>query len=316
MTRLDSARETAGRTRDTLAPYATTAKETAQHYADEAKQRLGPTLEALGPKVGAASAHARTGAAQAAQTARLQYVKHVAPQLEHAFSALPPHTQETTLKAVHRAQEAALAAKHSAAKAAEQARTAADQARSTVVPKVTVAVEGARSTIAPVAQEAQLRGAAALTALHGHVSADEISQLAAKNIKREQRNHWATGLAVAGTIAVGTGVIAWQWWRKQCSPEWLVEPPASQSPSNNDRKPEGEPRPGGSHASSAAGGDTLLNGSVPREQQGDNPGGNPGGNPGSNPGGHASGSTPKPNPAPGKPAPDDRPKPHDPRKPH
>ncbi|MFD7903853.1 DUF5324 family protein [Kitasatospora sp. NPDC059722] len=245
MTRLDSARETAARTRDTAA-----------HLADGAKQRLGPALDALGPK-----------ASQAAQSLRVQYDRHLAPQFGHAFANLPPDAQENALKAFHRAQEAALAARLSAARAA-------DQARSTVAPRVVQAVGDARAAVVPVAQEAQARGAAALTALQGHVSSAEISDLAARNARKEQHNGWAAGLAVAGAVAIGGGVLAWQWWRRHSNPEWLVEPPAPQAA-----------QPAGAHAtgSSAA----PVNGTGP-EGAADEP----------------------------APPADDRPKPHDPRKPH
>ncbi|GAA2261949.1 MULTISPECIES: DUF5324 family protein [Kitasatospora] len=272
-----STRETAGRTRDTLAPYATTAKVTALHYADEAKHRLGPALEALGPKVSSAGTQARAQAAHATKAARTHYTKHVAPQLEQAFSALPPQAQQNALKAVHRAQEAALAARHSAGKAADAART-------NVAPRVSDAIGGARATIVPAAQEAQNRGAAALAALHGNVSSAEIAEIAARNAKRSARcrRGWTTGLAVAGSLAIGAGVVAWQWWHRQSNPEWLVEPPGSTAGA-----PTAEPQ---------------LNGSGPREQATDQPDGQP--------------TDPTPGPTPGKPAPDDRPKPHDPRKPH
>ncbi|MFI2607992.1 DUF5324 family protein [Kitasatospora sp. NPDC018619] len=214
----DSARETATRTRDTAA-----------QFADGAKQRLGPALDAFGPK-----------AAQAAQNLRGQYEKHVAPQFGQAFASLPPEAQENALKALHRAQEAALAARLSAARAA-------DQARATVGPRVTQAVEEARATVVPAAQEAQARGAAALTALQGNVSSAEISELAARNARKAHRNRLSTGLAVAGLLAIGGGVVAWQWWRRHSNPEWLVEPPAPQ-----------EARPAGAHAASAP-----LNGSGP-----------------------------------------------------
>lgn len=214
----DSARETATRTRDTAA-----------HLADGAKQRIGPALDAFGPK-----------AALAAHNLRVQYDRHLAPQFGHAFASLPPETQQNVLKALHRAQEAALAARLSATRAA-------DQARATVVPRVTQAVEEARATVVPVAQEAQSRGAAALTALHGNVSSAEISELAARNARKEHCNRLATGLAVAGLLAIGGGIVAWQWWRRHSNPEWLVEPPAPQ-----------EPRPAGAHATSAP-----VNGSGP-----------------------------------------------------
>ncbi|MFD8702258.1 DUF5324 family protein [Kitasatospora sp. NPDC059648] len=188
----DSARETATRTRDTAA-----------QFADGAKHRLGPALDALGPK-----------ATQAAHNLRVQYDRHLAPQFGHAFASLPPEAQQNALKALHRAQEAALAARLSASRAADQART-------TVGPRVAQAVEA----VTPVAHEAQARGAAALTALHGHVSAAEISELAARNVKREQRcGNRAKGLALAGVLAIGGGIVAWQWWRRHGNPEWLVEP--------------------------------------------------------------------------------------------
>ncbi|MBO1415198.1 DUF5324 family protein [Streptomyces sp. FH025] len=181
----DSARETATRTRDT-----------AVLFADGAKQRLGPALDALGPK-----------ASQAAHHLRAQYDRHLAPQFGQAFASLSPEAQEHTLKALHRAQEAALAARLSAARAADQARAA----------------------VTPVAQEAQARSAAALTALHGNVSSAEISEIAARNARKQRCNSWATGLAVAGVLAIGGGIVAWQWWRRHSNPEWLVEPPAPQA---------------------------------------------------------------------------------------
>ncbi|QKW20781.1 DUF5324 family protein [Kitasatospora sp. NA04385] len=315
MSRTDTARETAGRAKDAVAPYAVSAKEAALHYAEGARQTLGPKLEALGPKAAAAGAQAKAGAGQAAHAARVQYVKHVAPHLENAFSNLPPETQKAALRAVHRAQEAALAAKVSAGQAA-------GQAKATVVPKVTETFQAAKDTVTPIAQEAQQRGAAAVTALHGNVSAAEIGALAAKNAKKQHRNGWATGLAVAGTLAIGTGVLAWQWYRKQNNPEWLTEAPAPVTPPST--VPAGasstataaapsspvspvspvspdEPTPG-SVAGGPVGG-AVLNGSVPREE------------PGSGDGSaqiDGDGDTD----ADAKPASDDRPKPHDPRKPH
>lgn len=197
----DSARDTATRTRDSAA-----------QFADGAKQRLGPALDALGPK-----------ATQAAHNLRVHYDRHLAPQFGQAFASLPPEAQQNALRAFHRAQEAALAARLSATRAADQART-------TVGPRVAQAVEEARAAVSPVAHEAQSRGAAALTALHGHVSSAEINELAARNAKRGQRcgGGRAAGLLLAGVLAIGGGLVAWQWWRRHSNPEWLVEPPAPQ----------------------------------------------------------------------------------------
>lgn len=236
MTRLDSARETAGRTMEALAPHAATAKDTVLRYAEEAR-RIG----------------------------RHRYGRHVAPQLALAFSNLPPETQQATLKAVHRAQEAALAARLSAVKATDQARTA----------------------VGPFAQEAQVRGAAALSALHGNVTAAEIDELAARNARKKHRSIRTTGLAAAGAIAIGAGVLIWQWWHRQSNPEWLVASPNSNA--------------SGAHPTGPAtnNGEPMLNGSDPLQ---------------------STAATPKPAPKPGPPPPkrdddDDRPKPHDPRKP-
>lgn len=229
--RMDSTRQTVGRTRYQLSPYASTAKQTAQHYAAEAKYRFGPGAQALGPKIGMSAAQARrrakASASHAAHTAGRTSQRHLVPQLGHAFTTLPAEAQERAVKAAHLAQEAALTAKVSALKAAK----AAEQARTTVVPRVSGAVENARAAVTPMAHEAQARGAAAVTALQGHVSAAEISHLASRNLKRQRRAGWARGLAVMGTVAIGTGVLAWQWWRHQSNPEWLVEPPSSQTDS-------------------------------------------------------------------------------------
>ncbi|GAA1412560.1 DUF5324 family protein [Kitasatospora putterlickiae] len=166
---------------------------------------------------------ARQQASQAAHNVRVQYDRHIAPQVGHAFASLPPEAQQNALKALHRTQEAALAARHTAARAA-------DHARDTVAPKVAHAVEEARATVVPVAQEAQTRGAAALTAMRGNVTSAEISELAARNARRSCRAGWATGLAVAGVIAIGAGIVSWQWWRHRSNPEWLVEPPSPARP--------------------------------------------------------------------------------------
>ncbi|MFE7559683.1 DUF5324 family protein [Kitasatospora sp. NPDC057500] len=216
--------------------------------------------------------NARHQATHAAQAVRVQYDRHIAPQVGHAFASLPPEAQQNALKALHRTQEAALAARHTASRAA-------DQARCTVAPKVVHAVEEARAAVVPVAHEAQTRGAAALTAMRGNVTSAEISDLAARNARRSRRAGWATGLAVAGVIAIGTGIATWQWWRHRSNPEWLVEPPSL-------ARPAATPAPGGDSAADT-GPDAPVNGSP-----------------------DATG------PGPAAPPAEDRSEPQDPRKPH
>ncbi|MEY9943755.1 DUF5324 family protein [Kitasatospora sp. GAS1066B] len=281
MTRLDTARETAGKTLDTLAPYAATAKDTATHYADEARQRLGPALEALGPRFEAAAGQARTGTLQAAHSARVGYVRHVAPHVEHAFATLPPKTQESTLRAVHRAQEAALAAKHSADRAAAHTRTS-------TLPRLNEAIDGARASAGPAVHEAQLRGSAALSVLQGQVNAEQVNKLAARNARKARCNRTATSLAVAGTVAIGSGLLIWRWWHRQSEPEWLIEPPEVQGPPNTVHP-----------ASGATAATAPLNGSGPAAADDDAA---------DEGGAQAAPDTPRPG--------DEHPKPHDPRKPH
>ncbi|MCD0482220.1 DUF5324 family protein [Streptacidiphilus sp. ASG 303] len=214
MTRLDAARDAAGRTRDTLAPYAATAKDTAAHYAEEARQRLAPRIEALAPKVEAAAAQA---AAQARDAAVSTYVQHVAPRVEQARAGVPPQLEDAAVRAGRMTRE-------TAATARDAAVAAGRQARATAVPAVAGVVGEARIAAAPVAREAQTRGAAALAALRGQVTAAEIEKLARKHARRERRGRAVRRLFLLGLLA-GGGVAAWKWWRRQNSPEWLVEPP-------------------------------------------------------------------------------------------
>ncbi|MFE9422421.1 DUF5324 family protein [Kitasatospora sp. NPDC006697] len=222
---MEDARESAGRTLESLAPFAATARESAAQYADEARQRLGPALEA-------AAEQARQGA----HSAREGYQKHLVPRVGHAWAALPPKSQENALKAVHRAQEAALAAKHSA--------------------------DHAVAAAVPVVQEAQARGTAALTALQGGVSAEEIGRLAERN-RRHSGGRGSRLLAVAGLLAIGGGLLAWGWSRRSREPEWLVEPPQVQSTPDPVHPVS---RPSGATAA-GEGGPAGLNGSGPADPE-------------------------------------------------
>ncbi|MEU9554525.1 DUF5324 family protein [Streptomyces fumanus] len=193
MTRIDSVRAATGSAKDSVlhaaevvAPYADTAKERAAHYAHEARVRLAPKVS------------------QAADQARLQYGAHLAPKLEQARSHVPPKVDQA-------AQEAAVRARLAARQAAEFSRPRIEQA---------VAAAG------PVRDEAALRGAAALAALRGQVSAAEIQKLARKHQRRAKAGRAARMLLILGAVA-GGAFAAWKWWDKQANPDWLVEPPAA-----------------------------------------------------------------------------------------
>ncbi|MFK0117399.1 DUF5324 family protein [Streptomyces sp. NPDC090994] len=191
MTRIDSVRAATGSAKDSVlhaaevvAPYADTAKDRAAHYAHEARVRLAPKVSL------------------AADQARLQYGAHVAPRLEQALSHMPPKVDLA-------AHEAALRARIAARQAAEYSRPKLEQA---------VAAAG------PVRDEAALRGAAALAALRGQVSAKEIQKLVRKRERRAKAGRAVRVLAVLGLVA-GGAFAAWKWWDKQANPDWLVEPP-------------------------------------------------------------------------------------------
>ncbi|MET9253612.1 DUF5324 family protein [Streptomyces sp. NPDC048182] len=191
MTRIDSVRAATGSAKDSVlhaaeavAPYADTAKDRAAHYAQEARVRLAPKVS------------------QAADQARVQYGAHVAPRLEQARTHVPPKVDAA-------AQEAAV-----------RTRLAAKQAAVYSRPKIEQAVAAA----GPVKDEAAARGAAALAALRGQLSAKDIEKLVRKNQRRGRAGRAAKFVLVAGVVA-GGAFAAWKWWDKQANPDWLVEPP-------------------------------------------------------------------------------------------
>ncbi|GAA4795986.1 DUF5324 family protein [Streptomyces ziwulingensis] len=193
MTRIDSVRAATGSAKDSVlhaaevvAPYADTAKDRAAHYANEARVRLAPKVSL------------------AADQARLQYGAHLAPRLEQALSHVPPKVDQA-------AQEAAARTRLAARQAADYSRPRLEQA---------VAAAG------PVRDEATLRGAAALAALRGQVSAKDIQKLARKHQRRAKAGRAVKVLTVVGLVA-GGAFAAWKWWDKQANPDWLVEPPAA-----------------------------------------------------------------------------------------
>ncbi|AWK12942.1 DUF5324 family protein [Streptomyces spongiicola] len=190
MTRMDSVRAATD-----------TAKESVLHAADVVAPYAGTAKDqaaiyahqarvALEPKV-------KKAARQARQQARVQYESHVAPHV-------PPQVDE----AAHRA--------------AVMTRSAARQAADYTAPRLEHAVAVAQ----PVGQEAVTRSAAALAALRGSVTAEDIRKLAKKKERRAKCGRAAKGAVVVGAVAVGLFAV-WKWWDRQANPDWLVEPPAA-----------------------------------------------------------------------------------------
>ena len=193
MTRIDSVRAATGSAKDSVlhaaevvAPYADTAKDRAAYYASEARVRLAPKVS------------------QPAEQARVQYDAHLAPRIEQARTHVPPMVDQV-------AQEAAVRTRKAARQAAEYSR-----------PKIEQAVAAAQ----PVRDEAAARGVAAIAALRGQVTPQEIQKLLRKHERRARAGRFVKGLVVLGVLA-GGAFAAWRWWDKQANPDWLVEPPAA-----------------------------------------------------------------------------------------
>jgi len=200
VTRIDAAREAAGKTREQLVPYAVNARDAAAHYTDEAWQRLAPHIENA-------------------------VVPRVVPLWEQARASVPPSAVEAANKAAEQARDAARAAGVSA-------RAAAAQARQVTGPAVSQALDGAVQATSNAAAAVRDRGAAALPVLRGQISAAEIEELTAQHARAAHRGRWARRVLTVGLIGAvaGGGVAAYKWWQRQSNPDWLVEPPATPLP--------------------------------------------------------------------------------------
>ncbi|MFF3143489.1 DUF5324 family protein [Streptomyces sp. NPDC057927] len=189
MTRIDSVRAATGSAKDSVLH----AAEVVAPYADTAKDRASyyanEALVRLAPKV-----------SLAAEQARVQYGAHLAPRLEQARTHVPP-----------KVDQAAVRTRQAAVQAAEYTR-----------PRIEQAVAATQ----PVREEAASRGVAAIAALRGQISPQEIQKLVRKHERRAKAGRVAKGLLVLGILA-GGAFVAWKWWDKQANPDWLVEPPAA-----------------------------------------------------------------------------------------
>ncbi|CAM5285859.1 hypothetical protein SVIOM342S_02667 [Streptomyces violaceorubidus] len=112
-----------------------------------------------------------------------------------------------------------------AQEAAVRTRLAARQAADYSRPRIEQAVAAA----GPVRDEATARGAAALAALRGQVTAKEIQRLTRKHQRRAKAGRVAKVLAVVGIVA-GGAFAAWKWWDKQANPDWLGAAGATEVP--------------------------------------------------------------------------------------
>jgi hypothetical protein len=164
---------------------------------DNARETVRHAAEAVAPKVALAAGQARS-------TVRGQYAAHVVPRLEQARETLPPAVDMAAARAAHRTREAARAASEYAG------------------PRV----EAARAAAGPVREAAMARSTAAVAALRGELTAEDIRKLARRKVRRARTGRAFRKLMVVGLVA-GGAAAAWKWWEKQSNPDWLVEPPAA-----------------------------------------------------------------------------------------
>ncbi|BFO13633.1 DUF5324 family protein [Streptomyces sp. KM77-8] len=189
MTRIDSVRAATGSAKDSVLH----AAEAVAPYADTAKIRAAQYAQEARVRLAPVMT-------QAAGQARVQYGAHVQPYLEQARTHVPPKVDQA------------------ATRTRQAARHAADYSR----PRIEHAVAAA----GPATEEAAARGAAALAALRGQVSAQQIQKLVRKQRRRARAGRVAKAVLIVGAVA-GGAFAAWKWWDKQANPDWLVEPPAA-----------------------------------------------------------------------------------------
>ena len=194
MTRIDSVRHAADVTKDSVrhaaevaAPYATTAKQSAVVYGKQA------------------GVYGR----QAGVLAKQQYDARLAAKVnqarDQAMAAVPP--------------KAAAAMENAARRTREGAKAAAEY----TAPRAAAAVATTRAVAGPAKDEVVVRGAAALQALRGQVTAADIDRLVRRRLRREKAGRAMRGMLVM-VLASGAAFAAVKWWNKQSSPDWLVEP--------------------------------------------------------------------------------------------
>lgn len=180
-----------------------------RHAADVTKDSVRHAAEVAAPYASTAKDGAVHYAQQAGALAKEQYEARLADRVlqarEQAWAAMPPRAAEAVETAARRTRSTA--------------RTAADYA----APRVESAMAATRAVAVPAKDEVVLRGAAALHALRGQVTAEQIDKLVRRQARRDAAARVLRGVVVVGLVG-GAAVLAWKWWSRQTNPDWLVEP--------------------------------------------------------------------------------------------
>ncbi|MCQ0024757.1 DUF5324 family protein [Streptomyces somaliensis DSM 40738] len=188
MTRMDSVRAATD-----------SAKESVLHAADVVAPYAGAAREQAALYAREARVRMAPKVSEAARQARVHYGAYVAPHV-------PPKLDAAAQRAAYRTRRAARQAASYTAPRLEQVMAAAEPAR----------------------QEAVSRSVAALAALRGQVTAEEVRKLVRRHERRARNRRVLRGVAVLGMV-LGGAVAVWKWWEGQAEPDWLAEPPTEVS---------------------------------------------------------------------------------------
>jgi hypothetical protein len=113
---------------------------------------------------------------------------------------------------------------------APRARRAASAAREGYDERLAPRLRRARRNAGPASREARIRSGVAMAALRGDISPREARCAIRRRERRARGQRMVRRLGVLGLLA-GGAFLAWKWWERQSSPEWLMEPsPATEVP--------------------------------------------------------------------------------------
>ncbi|MGP3967818.1 DUF5324 family protein [Streptomyces sp. 6N223] len=141
------------------------------------------------------------------------------------------HAVQTAKPYVASAGEgAARGARQAGAYVAPRARRAAVAAREGYDERLAPRLRQAAAAAGPAGREARVRSGVAMAALRGDLTPRDLRCAVRRRERRARARRTARRLTVLGLVA-GGAFLAWKWWERQSSPEWLMEPsPATEVP--------------------------------------------------------------------------------------
>jgi hypothetical protein len=88
----------------------------------------------------------------------------------------------------------------------------------------------AREAAGPAGRQARARSGMAVAVLRGEISPRDMRCAMRHRDRRERARRAVRRAGLVGLVA-GGAFLAWKWWERQSSPEWLMEPsPATEVP--------------------------------------------------------------------------------------